>query len=110
MRARQRLMPRKESVLDSGRETRPLSLWRGSHWCPGLRRQELDGAERAWARPGRLQPGLGEPTPSSPGASLEPGASGWMSSHGQGPAQLLGHHTALAQCLRPWQTTLPEGF
>ena len=47
MRARQRLMPRKESVLDSARETRPLSPWRGSHWCPGLRRQELDGAGRA---------------------------------------------------------------
>lgn len=110
MRARQRLMPRKESVLDSERETRPLSPWQGSHWCRGLRQQELEGAGRAWARPGKLQPGLGEPTPSSPGAPPEPGHSGWMSSRRQGPAQLLGHHTAPAQCLRPWQTTLPEGF
>ena len=110
MRARQRLMPKKESVLDSGRETRTLSPWRGSHWCPGLRRRELGGAGRDWARPGRLRPGLGEPTPSSPGAPPESGASGWMSSRRQGPTQLLCHHTAPAQCLRPWQTTLPGGF
>ena len=63
MRARQRLMPRKESVLDRGRETPPLSPGRAVTGAPAQTARVRWGG--AWTRPGRLEPGLGAVTASS---------------------------------------------